>query len=90
MAETLLLVAVLAVPIAVGALTALLSRPWWWGALAAVVIFWVVAIAPEPEEGESRLAAGDLVFLLVVSAFVAGLTWLGAWAVRRWQGRARA
>ena len=56
----------------------------------AVAVFWVVAIAPEPEEGESRLAAGDLGFLLVVSLIVAGLTWLGAWAGRRWLLRPRA
>jgi hypothetical protein len=36
------------------------------------------AIAPEPEEGESRLVAGDLVFLLIVAMVVAGLAWLGA------------
>jgi hypothetical protein len=36
------------------------------------------AIAPGPEEGESRLAGGDLVFLLIVALVVAGLAWLGA------------
>jgi hypothetical protein len=40
----------------------------------------VAAIAPEPEEGESRLAARDLVFLLIVALTVAGL----AWDVRAW------
>lgn len=43
----------------------------------------VAAIAPEPEEGESRLAAGDLVFLLIVALIVAGL----AWVVRALAGR---
>ncbi len=38
----------------------------------------VAAIAPKPEEGESRLVAGDLVFLLIVALIVAGLAWLGA------------
>ena len=38
----------------------------------------VAAIASEREEGESRLAAGDLVFLLIVALIVAGLAWLGA------------
>jgi hypothetical protein len=36
------------------------------------------AIAPGPEEGESRLAGGDLVFLLIVALVVAGLAWLDA------------
>jgi hypothetical protein len=89
MAEVLLLLVVLAVPLAIGAATVVLGRPWWWGALVAIVLFWVAAIAPEPEEGESRLVAGDLVFLLVVSLFVAGLTWLGAWGGRRRLTRAR-
>ncbi|HET6622913.1 MAG TPA: hypothetical protein VFG70_00170 [Gaiellaceae bacterium] len=88
MAELLLLLAVLALPVALGALATFLARPWWWGALSAIVIFWVAAIAPEPEEGESRLAAGDLGFLAVVSLFVAGLAWLGAWAARRARARA--
>lgn len=83
MAELLLLVAVIAIPLVLGALAVLLARPWWWAAILAIAIFLVAAIAPEPEEGESRLAAGDLVFLLVVALIVAGLTWLGAWAVRR-------
>ncbi len=48
----------------------------------------MAAIAPEPEEGESRLVAGDLVFLLIVALFVAALTWLGAWATRRLRGGA--
>jgi hypothetical protein len=82
-AETLLVIAVFAVPLLIGAATAYLGRPWWWGALVAIAIFVVAAIAPEPEEGESRLVAGDLVFLAVVALVVAGLTWLGAWAGRR-------
>jgi hypothetical protein len=86
MAEVLLLVAVVAVPILIGAATVYLSRPWWWGAILAIVLAFVAAIAPEPEEGESRLVAGDLVFLLVVALFVAALTWLGAWAARRLRG----
>jgi hypothetical protein len=83
MAELLLLVAVIGIPLVVGALAVFLARPWWWGAILAVAIFLVAAIAPEPEEGESRVAAGDLVFLLVVALLVAGLTWLGASAGRR-------
>jgi hypothetical protein len=49
------------------------------------VVFLVAALAPEPEEGESRLAVGDLGFLVVVALIVAGLTWLGAWLARRFR-----
>jgi hypothetical protein len=85
-AELILFIAVLAVPIVLGAATAYLLRPWWWAALLAIAVVFVAAIAPEPEEGESRLVAGDLVFLLVVALVVMGLTWLGAWAARRLRG----
>jgi hypothetical protein len=85
-AEALFLLAVLAVPLAIGAATVFLRRPWWWGAVLAVAIVFVAAIAPEPEEGESRLVAGDLIFLLIVALVVAGLTWLGAWLARRLRG----
>ena len=87
MAELLLVLAAFVLPMALGALAVYLARPWWWGALAAVVLFWIAALAPEPEEGESRIAAGDVVFLLIVSLIVAGLAWLGAWAARRWLPR---
>ena len=83
MAEALLLVAVVAVPLLVGAACVLLGRSWWWGALAAIAVFLIAAIAPAPEEGESRVALGDVGFLLIVAVLVAGLTWLGAWLMRR-------
>jgi uncharacterized membrane protein YkvI len=83
MAEILLLLSIVAAPLAAGALATLLSRPWWWGAILAIAVFLIAALVPEPEEGESRLVAGDLVFLLVVALVIAGLTWLGAWATRR-------
>jgi uncharacterized membrane protein YkvI len=89
MAEVLLLLAVIAVPLAIGAATAYFARPWWWGALVAIAVFLLAAIAPEPEEGEARVSGGDLAFLLIVSLFVAALTWLGAWAGRRWLRTAR-
>ena len=85
MAEVLLLVAVIAMPIAIGAVTTYLRRPWWVGALVAIVLFAVAAIAPEPEEGEARVAAGDVGFLAVVALIVAGLTWFGAWLARRFR-----
>jgi hypothetical protein len=86
LAEALFLLAALALPILIGVATVYLARPWWWGALLAIAIVFVAAIAPEPEEGESRLVAGDLVFLLIVALVVAGLTWLGAWIARRLRG----
>ena len=85
MAEVVLLVAMIAVPVLIGAVTAFLAKPWWWGAVVAVVVFLIAAIAPEPEEGESRVAGGDIAFLAVVALIVAALTWVGAWAIRRYR-----
>jgi hypothetical protein len=82
-AEVFLLLAVLVLPLVAGATARYAGRPWWWGAVAAGVVVLVAAIAPEPEEGESRLVAGDLVFLLIVVAIAAGLAWLGAWLTSR-------
>jgi hypothetical protein len=82
-AEVALVIAVVLVPLAVGAAAAFFARPWWWGALLAIIVFLIAAIAPEPEAGESRVAAGDLVFLGVVALWVAALTWLGAWSAGR-------
>jgi hypothetical protein len=82
-AEALLLVAMIAVPVALGAAATYLRRPWWLAALVAIAVFVVAALAPAPEEGESRVAVGDLGFILVVALIVAGLTWLGAWSARR-------
>ena len=84
------MLAVIAVPLLLGAAAAYAARPWWWGALVAVAVFLVAAIAPAPEEGEARVSGGDVGFLLIVSLLVAGLAWLGAWAARRWLRRARA
>ena len=78
MAEVFFVLAAFALPILAGAAARLLGRPWWWGAIAAIVVMLLAAIAPEPEEGESRVAAGDLVFLLIVALIVAGLAWVGA------------
>jgi hypothetical protein len=76
-AEIGLFVAVLIVPVLIGAAARYLRRPWWWGALLAAVVVFVAAIAPEPEEGESSRVLGDLVFLAVVAAIASGLVWLG-------------
>jgi 4-hydroxybenzoate polyprenyltransferase len=78
MAEVFFVLAAFALPILAGAAARLLGRPWWWGAACAVLVMLVAAIAPAPEEGESRLAGGDLVFLLIVALIVAGLAWVGA------------
>ncbi|MGH8894774.1 MAG: hypothetical protein ACRDWY_15945 [Actinomycetes bacterium] len=86
-AETVLLLAVVALPIGLGALAGATRRPWWWAAAAGVAVMLVAAIAPEPEAGEPRLVAGDLVFLLVVAGCVAGLVWLSAWTTRRLRSR---
>ena len=86
MAEAILFLAVLLLPLAIGAATTYLSWPWWWGAIVAIALAFAAAIVPEPEEGESRVAGGDLVFLAIVALFVAGLTWLGAWVSRRLRG----
>jgi uncharacterized membrane protein YkvI len=78
MAEFFLVLAAFALPVVAGAAARLLGKPWWWGAIVAVALVLVAAIAPEPEEGESRLVAGDLVFLLIVCLIATGLVWLGA------------
>jgi len=44
-AEVFLLIAVIAVPLIIGAATAYFTQPWWWGALIAVAVFMVAAIA---------------------------------------------
>jgi hypothetical protein len=87
-AEVLLIIAVFLLPILAGAIARLAGRPWWWGAVLAVVVILVAAIAPEPEAGESRLVAGDLVFLLIVALIATGLAWLGAWLAGRFPQRA--
>ncbi len=83
MAEALLLLAVVAVPLLAGAAAVALGRPWWWGAALAVVVFLLAAILPEPEPGEPRVAGEDVLFLLVVAFVVVGLAWLGALLARR-------
>jgi hypothetical protein len=82
-AEIGLLIAVLLLPLVIGVAAQLLRRPWWWGAVLAVVIVFVAAIAPTPEEGESRLVVGDLVFLAVVASIASALVWGGLWLAGR-------
>jgi drug/metabolite transporter (DMT)-like permease len=86
-AETGLLLAVAAVPLLLGAVLGYLRRPWWWGAIVAVVVALAAAILPQPEAGESRLASGDLLFVLALALVVTMLTWLGAALGRRIPGR---
>ena len=88
MAEVGLFVAVLLLPLVIGAAARLLGRPWWWGAIFAVAIVFVAAIAPAPEEGESRVVAGDIVFLVIVAAITSALVLLGAWLTGRVARRA--
>jgi apolipoprotein N-acyltransferase len=82
-AEVVLLLAAVLLPVALGCLAAVVRRPWWWAALAAIVLAMIAAIAPTPEPGEPRVAAGDLGFLVMVALLVALLTWLGYFLGRR-------
>jgi hypothetical protein len=77
LAETVLLVIVIALPLLLGAGAAMIRRPWWWAAVLAVVLALIAMIAPEPEPGESRLAVGDLPFVLGVCVVVILLVLLG-------------
>ena len=82
-AELGLLLAAVVLPLILGVVAALMKRPWWWAAIVDVVVAMVAAIAPTPEPGEARLAAGDVPFLLIVAAVVSGLVWLGSFLTRR-------
>jgi hypothetical protein len=88
-AEVVLLIAVIAVPVLLGVVLAHLGRPWWWGAIAAIVIFLAAAILPEPEAGEPRVATGDVLFLVVVALVGVGLVRLGAFVASRAARRRR-
>jgi peptidoglycan/LPS O-acetylase OafA/YrhL len=85
--DAIFLLGLVVVPLLVGGVLDYLRRPWWWAAVAAVVVFLLLVIIPPPEEGESRVATGDIVFLLVASLIVAGVAWVGAfpgrWLARR-------
>jgi hypothetical protein len=82
-ADAIFLLGLVGVPLLGGAVLGYLQRPWWWAAVIAVVVFLLLVIIPAPEEGESRVASGDIVFLLVASLIVAALTWVGALLGRR-------
>jgi type VI protein secretion system component VasK len=86
-AELGLLIAALVLPLILGVVAALMNRPWWWAAIVAVVVAMVAAIAPTPEPGEARVVAGDVPFLLIVAAVVAGLVWLASFLTRRLRKR---
>jgi hypothetical protein len=89
-AELGLLLAAVVLPVVLGMVSAFMRRPWWWAAIVAVVVAMVAAIAPTPEPGEARLVAGDVPFLLIVAAVVAGLAWLGWFLTRRLRRRSAA
>jgi apolipoprotein N-acyltransferase len=81
--DAIFLVGLVGVPLLVGGVLGYLRRPWWWAAVAAVVVFLLLVIIPPPEEGESRVASGDIAFLLVAALIVAGIAWVGAFLGRR-------
>ncbi len=83
MLEALFLASVVVVPLLLGAVASYLAKPWWWAAVAAVVVLALLAIAPTPEQGEPRVAADDVVFLLVLSVVGVALVWAGAQLTRR-------
>lgn len=87
LAELGLLLAAIVLPLILGMVAALMKKPWWWAAIAAIVVAMVAAIAPTPEPGEARLVPGDIPFLLILTALVAGLVWLGWFLTRRLRGR---
>ena len=83
MVEAIFLASIILVPLIAGVVVAYLRRPWWWAAVAAVVILFLFAILSPVEEGESRLAAGDILFLLIVALIAVALVWVGALLGRR-------
>ncbi len=86
--EVFLLVAAVALPILLGVAAALLRKAWWWAAAVGVLIAMVAMIAPQPEAGESRVAVGDIPFLLIVGIWVVGLVWLSNYlALKLWVRR---
>jgi hypothetical protein len=87
MVEAIFLASIVVVPLLAGAVVAYLGRPWRWAALAAVVILILFAILPSPEEGEPRVAAGDILFLVIVALIAVALVWVGAFLGRRLRGR---
>ena len=82
-AELLLLLTLLPLPIVLGMFAAYFQKPWWWAALVAVVLAMLATIAPTPEAGQPRVAAGDLLFLLVVALWAAAVAWAGWFLARR-------
>lgn len=79
----IMILVIVALPILLGAAVTYFRKPWWWAAVAAVLVSLAVAILPEPEAGEPRVAVGDLLFLAVASVVVVALVWLGSLLGRR-------
>ncbi len=87
MAEAVFLASLVVVPLLAGAVVAYAGRPWWWAAIVAVVVLVLFAILPAPEEGEPRVAAGDVLFLVVISVIAVVLVGLGGLIGRRLRAR---
>ena len=83
MAEVGFLLAVIAVPILIGVGMSYFRRPWWRGAVAAICIVVVVALAPPPAEGESRVKFGDRGGFIILAGVVTLLVWISAWLTGR-------
>ena len=83
LAELVLLLTLLPLPVLLGIFAAYFHKPWWWAASAAIALAMIATIVPTPEAGQPRVAAGDLVFLLVVALWVAAVAWAGWYAARR-------
>ena len=81
-AELILMVTMLPLPLLLGVFAGASRRRWWLAALVSVVAFLLAAIVPTPEAGEPRVSAGDIGFLVVVAAFITGIAALGAWLGR--------
>ena len=83
LAELFLLLTLLPLPLVLGVVAAYVQKPWWSAALVAVVLVMIATIAPTPEAGQPRVAAGDVVFLLVVALWVTAVAWAAWYLARR-------
>lgn len=82
-AEVLLILAALPLPLLVGVVLGHAGRPWWWAAIASVAVFMLAAIVPEAEAGAPRVAGDDILFLVVTASLISAFAWFGAFLGRR-------